>query len=293
MYAAKIAQAGFPVSFAASRERAARLREHGVVVNGTGHRLPVIEAGKRPAHDPFLVIVAVKHQHIPEVCLTLPELVGPDTTVISVLNGIDSERALIETVGAERVLYALAAGMDAVRSGHEVTYRNMGKIVFGRAHNDPAVPDARVEALQRFFDAVGIVHSTPPDMLRELWGKFMLNVGINQWSAVLRARYALFQHNSHARNLMRRAMREVVAIAAAEGVTLTEADIDFWFEIVGKLHPEGKTSMLQDIEAGRKTEVEMFAARVVELGRHHGVPTPVNEVLLDLIAIAEGSAYAG
>lgn len=287
MYAAQIAAAGHQVTFVADRHRAARLRRTGVVVNGVRHTFPVLEQGRRPATDPFLVIVAVKHHHLPAVCLDLPTMVGPDTTVISVLNGIESELSLIETIGAERVLYALAAGMDAVRVGHEVTFSTPGRILFGRPTNDPAAPDARVQALKAFLDQVGIVNQVPADMLRELWGKFMLNIGINQWSAVLRQRYRLFQTDPRARNLMRRTMREVVAVAQAEGVALRDADIEFWLGIMDTLGPEGKTSMLQDIEAGRKTEVEAFAGRLLILAQRHGVPVPLNEALLDLIQLAE------
>jgi len=82
---------------------------------------------------------------------------------------------------------------------------------------------------------------------------------------------------------MESAMREVIGLAAPAGVHLTVADVDNWYAVLDSLNPSGKTSMLQDVEAGRKTEVEMFAGRVVELGRRYGVPTPVNERLLERI----------
>ena len=84
------------------------------------------------------------------------------------------------------------------------------------------------------------------------------------------------------------AMREVMAIAKAKEIILTEEDIKNWHEVLLNLSPDGKTSMLQDVDAKRKTEVEMFAGRVIEMGRTHGVPTPINETLFRLIKVIEG-----
>jgi 2-dehydropantoate 2-reductase len=129
----------------------------------------------------------------------------------------------------------------------------------------------------------GIVYETPLDMMRILWWKFMINVGINQASAVLRSPYAVFQTSKEARGLMESAMREVIMLAQKAGVHLSEDDIRGFEPILARLNPQGKTSMLQDVEAGRKTEVEMFAGRVIALGRHYNVPVPVNQLLFDQI----------
>ncbi len=111
----------------------------------------------------------------------------------------------------------------------------------------------------------------------------MINVGINQASAVLRAPFAEFQTPGKAGNLMESAMREVIRLSEKAGVNLAEDDIRKFNEILPSLNPQGKTSMLQDVEAGRKTEVEMFAGKVIDLGRKCNVPAPVNQRLFDLI----------
>jgi 2-dehydropantoate 2-reductase len=84
-------------------------------------------------------------------------------------------------------------------------------------------------------------------------------------------------------------MREVTAIAAAAGVHIDEDDVKQWNEILSGLSPEGKTSMLQDVEARRKTEVEMLAGTVIRLGRKYNIPTPVNETLFNFITVIEQS----
>jgi 2-dehydropantoate 2-reductase len=124
-------------------------------------------------------------------------------------------------------------------------------------------------------------------MRRTLWWKFMINVGMNQASAVMRAPYGVFQTSQDARALMRALMQEVIALAQAADVNLSEADIEDWCAILQTLSPKGKTSMLQDIEAGRQTEVDVFAGKVVALGRERGIATPVNAAMLHAIRVLE------
>jgi len=82
-------------------------------------------------------------------------------------------------------------------------------------------------------------------------------------------------------------MLEVIMLAKAAGINLSETDISDWNKVLFNLQPHGKTSMLQDIEAGRKTEVEVFGGKVVRLGRQYGLPTPVNQTLLQIINVME------
>jgi 2-dehydropantoate 2-reductase len=185
----------------------------------------------------------------------------------------------------DRILHAFALGNDVVREGAHTRYSSIGKLVFGAASNDPS--DPRVAAVKELLDRAGIPSVVPKDILREQWWKFMLNVGVNQVSAVLRAPYRAFRDVPEVRELTRRAASEAVAIAQAEGIHLTAEDVDGIFPIVAALAPEGKTSMLQDIEARRKTEVEIFAGTVIERGALHGLPTPVNELLATMIAALE------
>jgi len=109
----------------------------------------------------------------------------------------------------------------------------------------------------------------------------MVNVGANQASAVRRANYGALRSSPEARELMDSAMREVITLAASLKVDLGEEDIGEWNKVLAGMNPEGKTSMFQDVEAGRKTEVEMFAGTVIELGKRYGVATPVNQRLFE------------
>lgn len=268
------------VSFIADGERYERLRAEGVIVNEESFPIPVYRPkDDRPAVG--MVIVAVKHHQLQDAIRDMKRLIGPETVIISVMNGIDSEKSIGAVLGEEKVLYAIAVGIDAVRFGKRVTYNQQGKILFGEAENGTV--SAKVKRVQELFRRAGIHFETPPDMIRTLWWKFMINVGINQTSAILRAPYGAFQVPGEPREMMEAAMREVIALAEKEKVNLSEDDIAPWLAVLDGLHPAGKTSMLQDVEAGRKTEVEMFAGRIVEMGRLHGLPTPVNAMLFEKI----------
>jgi 2-dehydropantoate 2-reductase len=277
--------AGFSTTLVARGPRGDRLRSDGLVVNGKKYLLPVTHPDEATA-PADLIIVALKHHHLPEAIPDLQKLVGRQTTIVSVMNGLDSEEFIGSVYGMDRVLYAVSVGIDAVRQGNQITYTRPGKHYFGEAVN-PQISE-RVRRVQVAFDDAGIAYETPSDMMRMLWWKFLVNVGMNQASAVMRAPYGVFVSSPEAQAVMEALMREVLTLAEASGVNLVEQDIEEWYSVLTTLSPQGKTSMLQDIEAGRKTEVEMFGGKVVELGKAHGIPTPVNETVLRIIQVLEG-----
>ncbi|MBL6965307.1 MAG: 2-dehydropantoate 2-reductase [Anaerolineales bacterium] len=285
LYATKFHAADFDVELVASGERAVRLRQGGIIVNGARYDFPVTTPEIAAPSD--LIIVALKHHHMPAAVPLLENFIGPETLIISVMNGIVSEDILAAQYGWEHVLYCVAVGMDAVREGNSTAYATPGKLLIGEAQNDDISP--RLRRLQAALDRVRLPHETPTDMLRALWWKFMVNVGANQASAVMNATYAMLRDNHDACTLMETLMREAITLAEHLGIDLHEDAIAEWHPFLNKLSADGKTSMLQDIEAGRKTEVELFAGTVVDLGQKHNLPTPVNQTLLQIIRVLETS----
>jgi 2-dehydropantoate 2-reductase len=287
VYASKFFDAStFSTVLVARDSRYDRLREEGCIVNGKRYLIPVFHPDG-PFHTSDLIIVALKNHNLAEAVPDLKNLVGDQTTIISVMNGLDSEEYLGSVYGMDKVLYAIALGIDAVREGNSVTYTNPGKIFFGQADNSHL--SEQVLRVQEALQKARIAHDIPPDMIRMLWWKFMINVGVNQASAVTRAPYGVFESSPDAQALMDELMREVIVLAKHAGVNLKEQDLHDWYAVLKTLSPKGKTSMLQDIEAGRKTEVEIFAGKVVDLGKSYGIPTPVNRTLLSIIHVLEQS----
>ena len=274
------------ISLVATGDRYDRLKEKGLVVNGKHYLFNVIRPEEKSPPSDF-IIVAVKHHHLEEAMRDISNRIGENSLILSIMNGIESEDQIAAVYGADKLLYAVAVGIDAVRHANSITFSQQGKLIFGEAKNLHLTD--RVLSVQSLFNQAGIVYETPEDMIRTLWWKFMINMGINQASAVLGAPYSVFQNSQEARELMESAMREVITIAQAEGIHLFEEDIGNWKSFLATVSPQGKTSMLQDVEAKRKTEVEMFAGKVIELGKKHGIPTPINQTLYRLIKVIEQS----
>jgi 2-dehydropantoate 2-reductase len=279
------------IAVLADPSRISRFRAEGFVVNGRRIDFPLVAADDPPSpgDESDLIILAVKCHHLERAVADIAPFVGKRTLLLSLLNGITSEDLLADAFGREKVPYAMILGIDAVREGNATSFAASGKIHFGDSRNERGAWSERVSRIASFFDRVGIGYVVPEDMVRSLWYKFMINVGINQASAVLRATYGAFQRLPEAWDAMEAAMRELIAISRAKGTGLAPADIEAWRSTLMSLSPDAKTSMLQDVEAGRKTEVEAFAGTVIELGRETGVPTPVNRLLYDLIRTMEQS----
>ena len=267
----------------ADADRIARYEREGVYCNGERCRFRYAAPEEAEASD--LVLFAVKFKDLEGAIEAARNRVGPDTIILSLLNGVSSEGIIGRALGEEKVLPAVAQGMDAVKVGNRLQYANMGIISFGDRPEGGA--REKVQAVRRFFEAAGIPHEVPDDMLRRMWGKFMLNVGVNQAVAVFECDYGGVQREGAARDAMIAAMREALTLASAEGVGLTEEDLGYWLGILATLNPEGKPSLRQDLEAGRCTEVGLFAGTVLELGEKHGIDCPVNRMLYERIRAME------
>jgi len=277
--------AGFSTVLIAKGHRLDKLKTKGLVVNEKSYAIPVIHPDEATSKMD-LIIVALKHHHLEEAVQGLEKLVGDSTTIISVMNGLESEEYIGSIYGMDKMLYTISVAIDALRQGNQITYTKPGKHYFGEAINTTNLSQ-RVLRVQEAFDRAGIVYETPEDMIRMMWWKFMVNVGVNQASAVMRAPLGVFQKSPEAQGLMEALMKEVIALTDVIDVNLTNRDIEEWYTFLNVLSPQGKTSMLQDIEAGRKTEVEIFGEKVVELGKIHGVTTPVNQTVLQIIRVLE------
>jgi 2-dehydropantoate 2-reductase len=282
---------GVRVSVLADSGRADRYAAEGFVLNGERLFFPVLPARAAPPKGemPDLVIVAVKSHNLAQAITDMAPYVGEGSLVLSLLNGITSEDELAAVFGREKVPYAMILGIDAVREGNATSFSSSGKIYFGDARNPKGAWSERVSRIASLFDRSGMGYVVPEDMIRALWYKFMINVGINQASAVLHATYGAFQRLPEAWAVMEAAMRELIAVSRALGTGLAESDIEAFRETLVSLSPGAKTSMLQDVEARRKTEVEAFAGVVVALGEKAGVATPVNRLLFDMIRTIEQS----
>ena len=231
-----------------------------------------------------LVIVATKFSGLNEALEEMQGLVGPQTIIFSVLNGISSEEYIKERYGDDNLLYCVALGMDAVREGTSLTYQHKGILKLGILTKKQRPALAAVMAL---LEKACIQYVIEEDILHALWAKLLLNVGINQTCMVYETNYGGAFTNEEARQDMFAAMHEVITVAQREGIKLTEADFEGCVKVLRGLSPEGLPSMRQDAMAKRKSEVELFAGTIIRLGAKHNVPTPINQRYYDIIKAME------
>ena len=268
----------------ANKERVKKYKENKYVINGKIYNFSYVNPEEKLGSSD-LVIFSTKFHHLPQAIKDMKNSVGEDTIILSFLNGISSEEVIGKEFGMEKLLYSMVIGIDAVRSGNVVSFSDSGKLTFGEKEN--IIYSEKVQVVKELFDRFHIPYIIPEDMMRSLWWKYMVNVGINQSSAVLRSHYKIFQTTSEARNLMESAMWEVIYISQKIGINLNKNDITKWYDVLYSLNPSGRTSMLEDIECGRKTEIEIFAGTVCDLGIKYGVATPVNKTLFNIIKVLE------
>ncbi len=252
--------------------RRERLETEGVTINGTRYRFNIVSPHE--TGDPAdLLIIAVKDTALSEAIDAIHNQVGPHTQILSVLNGVESEEKVAAVYGWDRVLYSFMRVSIEMKE-HEAQFDpKMGKIYFGEAKNEQW--SDRVRAIAQLFDASGIQYQVELDMIRGLWLKFMSNVGENLICALLGVSYSAFHQSYYANRLRIEAMWEVVRIANRLGIGLTQADITRQNALIQYFAPQNKPSTLQDLDKGKKTEVELFAGKVMALGEAVGVETPV------------------
>ncbi len=275
LYAAQIsARAPATLRVVADAARIARYRADPPSFNGRRLDLNYVTP-ENPGPPAGLVLVAVKSTALRDSIPVIAAVVDEHTQILPLLNGITAQDILAETFGWARVLYGFVYCESSMRTGNAVVQGGGDKLIFGEAVNTPPAP--RVQAVADFLRRLGIRHDVPADMRAAQWQKYILNIGINQAQAVLRRPNGAIQQDSEAMRFARALMDEAAALGAALGVA-GAAEVPAWAEgVIRKASPENRTSMLQDIEAGRIPEVDLFAGTVCRLGREHGIPTPANE----------------
>ena len=275
LYAGKISACDPSVlRIIADPARAARFQADPPSLNGIRLRLDYA-APETPGDPADLVLVAVKSTGLPAALPAIAPFLADHTQILPLLNGVTAQDVLAEAFGGSRVLYGYVYCESAMRTGNAVVQNGVTRIVFGEAANTPPAP--RVLAVSAFFERLGVEHHVPDDMVSAQWRKFILNVGINQAQALLRAPCRELQENPESMRLARTLMEEAAVVANAIGIPDASAIPDWAESVIRGAAPGNKTSMLQDVEAGRPPEIDLFAGTVCRLGRRFGIPTPANE----------------
>ena len=291
-FGALLQRGGADVHFIARGDNLAALRRDGILIRS----LRLGEIRVAPVHaesDPSrigvcdLVLICVKAHQTPAVLEGLAALVGDDTTIVTLQNGVESDEPVAARFGRERVIPGVVYVGATIEEPGIVSHVAAGTIAIGSRSDGGRVPPSgpAVNHVQRAADALAL--SGQPvnvvnDIQSERWVKLLWNASFNPVSAITGRTPRELVDVPATRALLIELMREVIAVARAQGLALDEsliAEQISWTERASAI----RTSMMVDRERGRGMEIDALVGVVVRTGTRHGVPTPFSQSMLALL----------
>ena len=282
-FGGRLAQIGQDVVFIARNENLAALRANGLKVGSIAGDFVIdrIRATNNPAEVGTVdyVLCCVKAWQIPAAAKAIKPMVGPDTLVVPLQNGVEAPAQLIAELGAEHVLGGLCAIVAFQAGPGHIKHSGANPLIrFGHLDNHA---DPRVNALSEIFNhCSGVKSSIPDDVLVAMWLKFML---ITPWSglgAVSRAPIGVLLEQPETRELLVEAAEEIYRLGLVLGIALPDDSVAKTMETLEGITPNSTTSMQRDLVRGRPSELDALNGAVVRLAHESGVDTPVNRYFL-------------
>ena len=280
-YGGVLAQAGHKVSLVARGAHLAAIRRTGLSVRSPGgdfHVRPAIatddpgEVGHVDA-----VIVAVKSLHLAAVGDGIGPLLGPDTLVVPLLNGVDAHEALLPAVGRAHMGKGLTRIMSEVAAPGEIRHIGVDPYVALAEWDGGGSP--RTNALVAALRDAGVDAEVPPDIDAAVWAKFLFVCSLGGVCAACRMHLGPVRTLPESRILLRRAMEEIAAVAAAHGVSLPDDAVTGAMQVVDSFPAEGTSSLQRDLAGGVPSELDAWSGAAVRLGATVGVATPVHSFI--------------
>ncbi len=284
-----LARASNDVTFIARGEHLQAIQRDGLTVKSVekgDFTLPVKATGNTADVGPVdLVLFCVKGYDNAGAIPQLRPLVGPETMVLSVQNGMDSEQQIAEAVGEGAVLGAVAGIIAAIESPGVVAQMGGpggGKITFGEMDGGTS---PRTERLLVVMQEAGINAVLDTVIKLAIWDKFVGICAFSGVTSLTRLPIGPVMECSETRNLYRTTLEEVTALARAQDIPLPEDTVDNWINgMSGGSRPWVSSSMHHDLKVGRRLELEILNGRASRLGKELGVPTPTNDVIYAALA---------
>lgn len=265
----------------AEGERAGRLKK-GCKINDVTYHPEVWTP--QEAHGVDLLIVCLKYGALPGALESIRAIVGEHTIVMSLMNGVDSEEIIAEAIGASHMIYSVIKVASHKEGGgyYFVPETTIG-IIFGELQ--APYDSERVQAIEALFADTGIHYRSTEFAQEEMWSKFRLNVCNNLPQAILGAGVGCYTDSEHMKAISDGLRNELETIAAAKGIDMSK--IEASSKHGSPVRASAKFSTLQDIEAGRHTEIDMFSGALMRMGKELGIPTPYNEYTYHMIKALE------
>jgi 2-dehydropantoate 2-reductase len=280
-FGAQLALAGESVIFIARGAHLNAIRSGGLRLE-TPKGATVIhpaEATDTPAQvtDIDAVLIGVKAWQATEAAHAIRPMIGPATVVVPLQNGVEAASQLAAVLGTDHVLAGLCGTLSWVAGpGHIRSVGGNNFIKFGELDNRRS---ERVERLYRAFARAGVAVEVPPDILRALWDKFLMVTSFGGVGAITRAPIGVIRAIPETRRLLEKGMQEVLAVARARRVSMTDSTVADTMTVLDGLPAAGTTSLQRDIVEGKPSELEYWNGAVVRLGREMNVSTPLHEFI--------------
>ncbi len=266
----------------AEGERAERLKHDGCRINDEVYRPEVWSP--QETEDVDLLIVSLKYGSLLGALESIKTIAGEHTTVMSLMNGVDSEELIAAQIGDEKVLRSLIkVASHKEGKGYYFNPETTLGIIFGELK--APFDSERVQAIESLFADTGIHFRSTEFIREEIWGKFRLNVCNNLPQAILGAGVGCYSDSTHMKAISDGLRRELEQIAFAKGIDMSKLAATSGR---GSAVPaSARYSTLQDLDAGRHTEIDMFSGTLMRMGKELGIPTPYNEYTYHMIKALE------
>ena len=290
-FGGRLAHAGYDVSFIARGAHLAAMRERGILIENKQQgeiRVPKVRATDDPAQigRVDLVIVSVKLWDTESAAKQIKPLVGPQTGVISLQNGVIKDDILRRELGAAAVMGGVGyVATHISRPGVIHQTGTMQRIVLGEYDGTKS---ARATFLHEALVRAGVNAELSDDVRRAIWEKYVFLVALSATTTTMRMPIGPIRENPQTRAFLRELIRETVAVGRAHGVALPEDYADNRLAFADGLPADMTSSMHHDLERGSPLEVNWLSGGVVQLGAAKGIPTPANRAVCDILALHAG-----
>lgn len=280
-YGGRLAKAGEDVTFIARGAHLMALQKRGLRVESPSvgnFELRAVKATDDPASvGPVdLVLICVKAYDLAQASKAIKPMIGAETVVIPLLNGVDIAERIGEEVGIDRLLGGIVFVNSNIAEPGVIRHLTMDRLAFGELEGGIS---ARGEALHSMFAAAGIQAELSPNMRKEIWSKFAAMTAVSGVASVVRKPERDIVGDADTRSLLVASLKEIESLAHRQGIKLDQDMVENFLSILDNKPANTKPSMLLDLEQGRRLEVESLQGTAVRLGKKLGVPTPVNEFI--------------
>lgn len=280
-FGAQLARAGEDVAFIARGEHLRAIRERGLRIEAPGGETvihPARASDNAAEIGPVdAVLLGVKTWQVDEAARSMRPMVGPQTFVVPLQNGVEAPTQLAQALGAGHVLGGLCRTFSWVAAPGVIrTLGSTNAIVFGELDNRPS---ERTRGLRESFARAGVAAEIADDIHAALWSKFLLITAFGGVGAVTRAPVGIIRTLPQTRHLLETCMHEVLALARARGVRLADSAVAQTLRFIESLAPAATTSLQRDIADGKPSELEAWNGAVVRLAAGAGIDVPLNRTI--------------